>query len=255
MIKTSRVTHASFGASEIAAVLCYPRPEPTELQSRMLELTSIGVDMIEFAGDKLIGRLGVLGKGCVGIVVRARTQGRLVALKVRRMDADRPDMRHEAEMLRLANSVGVGPKLLAQSKNFLVMEFINGLPLHRWIELLPERGSKRRTRRVIGRLFDDCFGLDQIHLDHGELSTATKNVLVERADRPRIVDFESASDKRRPSNVTSIAQYLLIGGRPAKRLRRIMDWRRTKSLIRALRGYKQHPDSDGFQMIKTAANI
>jgi putative serine/threonine protein kinase len=235
---------------DLAAVLCYPRPEAQEMETRMQELTSMGVYALDLTGPHQIGHAGVLGKGCVGIVIKALMHDKPVALKIRRVDADRQDMNHEADMLRLANSVEVGPRLLAQSKNFLAMELINGLPLNRWITALPRTRCKKRVRKVVRGLLDDCHRLDGISLDHGELSEARKNVLVDENGAPRIVDFESASDKRRPANITSIAQYLLIGGGPAKRVRAILGWRRKASLIHALRKYKHRPDDQAFQRIK-----
>ena len=254
MRELSALSRGPVETGDLAAVLCYPRPEACELQARISELASLGVDTVELAGTQSIGRARVLGKGCVGIVIKGRAHGKPVAVKIRRVDADRRDMEHEAKMLRLANSVGVGPKLLGQSENFLVMELIDGLRLGRWVELLPRTGAKRRVRKLIARLLEDCFSLDQIHLDHGELSEAPKNVLVAK-DKPRIVDFESASDRRRASNVTSIAQYLLIGGGPAKHLRRILRWRRRASLIRALSDYKQQPDANTFRRIKLVVGV
>jgi putative serine/threonine protein kinase len=238
--------------SDLAAVLCYPRPELGELESRITELASLGVDAIELSGAKTIGRVNVLGKGCVGIVVKARIGKEELALKIRRTDADRQDMRHEAEMLRLANSVGVGPRLVSHSKNFLLMEFIDGLPVGSWVERLPKRGSRRRVRRVVERLLDDCFSLDEIHVDHGELSDAHKNVLIDETDNPRIVDFETASNTRRASNVTSIGQYLLIGGGPARWLRGILGSQK-KATLHALRRYKRESNLENLRKIKTAA--
>jgi len=217
----------------------------------MKELASLHVKAIELTGPQSIGRAKILGKGCVGIVVKAQLGGDTVALKIRRTDANRNDMSHEAHMLKLANSVQVGPRLLAESRNFLVMEFIEGLPLAQWVERLPLAGSKRRARKAVATLLEDCFKLDQIRLDHGELSNAPKNVLVDNTGMPRIVDFESASDRRRPSNVTAITQYLLIGGGPAKRLRRILEWRRRTSTIRALREYKRTYDPTSYQKIRS----
>jgi putative serine/threonine protein kinase len=241
--------------SDFAAILCYPRPEAREMEARIQQLASMEVDALELSGTHQIGHLRVLGKGCVGIVVKALMHGKPVALKIRRVDADRRDMNHEADMLRLANSVNVGPRFLAQSEDFLVMELINGLPLERWLAMLPSRGCKRRVRRVIATLLDHCYSMDRISLDHGELSEASKNVLVDENGVPRIVDFESASDKRRPSNVTSISQYLLIGGGPAKRVRAILEWRRKSSLIRALRDYKHDADDQAFQRIRLVAEL
>jgi putative serine/threonine protein kinase len=48
-------------------------------------------------------------------------------------------MQHEAEMLKKANSVGVGPKLLGVSKNFLLMQFIDGKLLPEWLETCKEK--------------------------------------------------------------------------------------------------------------------
>ena len=60
----------------------------------------------------------VLGKGYVGVVVVANMKGQKVALKMRRIDADRLNFTHEAEMLQKANAIGVGPKFIAVSNNF-----------------------------------------------------------------------------------------------------------------------------------------
>jgi len=253
--EASHVSGRLVEASDLAAVLCYPHAEPGELQARILELSSIGVDTIELTGAKTIGRARVLGKGCVGIVVKALMRNNEVAVKIRRTDANRRNMDHEARTLLLANSVGVGPKLLAKSSNFLIMELVDGIPLKQWTLLLPNSGCKRRVRKMLRMLFDDCYSLDKIGLDHGELSEAPKNVLVDGKDRPWIVDFESASDNRRPSNVTSIAQYLLIGGGPAERLRSILEWRSKRSLISALRDYKQHLDEQRYRRIKNIVGL
>ena len=62
----------------------------------------------------------------MGLVTQAILDGDLVALKIRRADADRPSMHEEARLLRLANSVNVGPRLVAATKDFLVMELAFG---------------------------------------------------------------------------------------------------------------------------------
>ncbi|MEM2355879.1 MAG: serine/threonine protein kinase, partial [Candidatus Bathyarchaeia archaeon] len=87
--------------------ICYPRPSRTELQKRLKELRKLGISTIEFSGEKQVLNLHVLGKGCVGLVVKAyKASGDAVAIKIRRVDADRSMMQHEAEMLKVANSVG-----------------------------------------------------------------------------------------------------------------------------------------------------
>src|SRR5271157_5754346 len=113
-------------AEPYSSVLCFPKTSENELQSRLQELRSHNVTALEFSGTaSLFGvKVPVLGKGFVGIVVIAHMNGERVAVKIRRVDADRADLLHEASMLFKANSVNVAPKLIAASKNLLLMQLI-----------------------------------------------------------------------------------------------------------------------------------
>ncbi len=117
-------------------VLCYPRCEQEELERRLKELERLGVQALEFTGEKSIFDVPVRGKGCVGVVIVAYTNLGRAALKIRRVDADRKEMFHEGEMLEIANAVDVGPKLLETSENFLLMELVEGTHFPEWLESL-----------------------------------------------------------------------------------------------------------------------
>jgi len=54
-----------------ASILCYPKPSKVELEKRLRELEKLGVAALEFCGEKQVSNMKVLGKGCVGIVVKA----------------------------------------------------------------------------------------------------------------------------------------------------------------------------------------
>lgn len=230
-------------------VICYPRYDIKELKRRIKELKAAGVKALEFTGEKRAFDVPVLGKGCVGIVVAAQTDEGKVALKIRRIDAGRASMQREAEMLRRANAVGVGPNLLNVTGNFLLMEFIEGKLLPQWIEELKGRGTKARICRVLQAILEQCWKLDEAGLDHGELSRAPKHIIVSEGDGPRIVDFETASIARRVSNVTSICQYLFIGSSAAKIIGRKFGKVDQGELIRALRRYKQGRTRENFDKI------
>jgi len=237
-------------------LLAYPRPEEAVLTRRLAELRSLGITHVELGGPKrLPSGLEVLGKGHVGVVVAARLRGRKVALKIRRVDADRASLAHEAEMLALANSVGVGPELLAHTDDFLVMEFIEGPHLPTW---LASRPGRRRVAWALRRLLEKCRRLDELGLDHGELSIAHSHVLVEKPStlrpEPRLVDFESASNRRRPANLTSICQYLFISGL-AERLQAILGPVDREALISALRTYKRQMSAWAFEAVLAACGL
>jgi putative serine/threonine protein kinase len=236
-------------------ILCYPRYDMKEAEKRLCELEKLGVKALEFVGEKRAFDLCVLGKGYVGIVVVAYTDRGKAALKIRRVDADRAGMQREAEMLRKANQIGVGPKLFGVTENFLLMDFIEGMLLPKWIEALRGRGTKARIRKVLRQVLEQCWRLDRAGLDHGELSRAPKHVIISDNDTPYIVDFEAASTSRKVSNVTSICQYLFIGSPLAKTLTKKLGKVNVKTLIHALKAYKQRQTRENLEKVIAACGL
>jgi putative serine/threonine protein kinase len=227
--------------------LCFPNPTEAELQSRLQELRSHGVTALEFSGTASVFGVAVpvLGKGFVGVVVIAHLNGQRVAVKIRRTDADRADLLHEAIMISKANSVGVAPKLMASSKNFLLMQLIDGDLLPNWLKTNKDIAA---VKRVLGEVLEQCFRLDEVGLDHGELSKAPKHLLVDKADRAFIVDFETASIERRVANVTAICQYLFAGNSSASKiLTETFGERNRLDLIDVLKAYKKNRTRENFE--------
>jgi putative serine/threonine protein kinase len=235
-----------------ASVICYPKPTRVELRRRLMELKKLGVNSVIFNGEKRVFNKPVLGKGCVGIVTLACRNREEVALKIRRVDADRSRMQREAALLRKANSVSVGPGLLAVSRNFLIMQFIDGTLLPRW---LAECTRKNRIRTVLRELLEQCYRLDMAGLDHGELSHAPKHVIIDEKDKPFIVDFETASLNRRPSNVTSICQFLFVSGPIAVTIAEKIGSRNKEAIIEALRRYKASRVRENFEAVMKACDF
>jgi putative serine/threonine protein kinase len=234
-----------------AQILCYPKPEKGELKKRLEELETLGITALEFRGPKRVSNVNVLGKGCVGIVLAAHVNKKMVALKVRRLDADRQRMRHEAEMLEKANSVNVGPKLLGYTRNMVLMQFVNGFLLPEWLR---KRVGKVQVQKVLRELLEQCWLLDSIGLDHGELSHAPKHVIVDKATRPVIVDFETASLNRRPANVTSICQFVFISDIAGEVAGKIGE-KDKKTIIEALRFYKKCRSRESFETVLKACGL
>jgi len=230
-------------------VLCYPRCEQEELGRRLKELERLGVQTIEFTGEKNVFDVPVLGKGCVGVVVVAYTNSGRAALKIRRVDADRKGMFHEGEMLNRANAIDVGPKLLEISENFLLMELVKGTHFPEWIKSMEGREEQWRVRLVLKDILEQCYRLDEAGLDHGELSNAPKHIIVDADDRPHLIDFETASINRRVSNVTSVCQYLFLGSQIADKVKEKRGEVDEKELINALRTYKRERTRENFEKI------
>lgn len=230
-------------------VLCYPEFDVVEFKRRVKELENLCVEFIEFVGQKRIHNVPVIGKGTVGIVVVAWREGRRVVLKIRRRDADRSTMQHEAEMLEIANDVDVGPRLIDVTENFLLMEFIEGPLFPAWMDSLTQDEALGRLRKVLHQAMEQAWILDQIGLDHGELSHAPKHIVVKECDVPIILDFESASTSRRVSNVTSISQFFYIGSSFAGFIQNRLRFYDSDRLLSVLKVYKRENDRSSFNEI------
>jgi putative serine/threonine protein kinase len=197
----------------VEAVANYPCAAPAEL---LEQLGQLGVQLVEL-GDTVIHGFRVLGKGTRGIVVAGLHSGRIVAVKFRRCDSPRPSLTREAEMLSLANTVGVGPKLLYASHTILVMEYVDGVPLRKhWLI------DDARLAACVADSLAQARKLDTLGLDHGELSRAHAHVY----STPRgatIIDFDSASTGRKAHNYNSLySYYFRARGQLQDRLRAIL---------------------------------
>lgn len=232
-----------------SSILCYPRFTEIEFKKRLEELHKLGVKKIEFKGEQSIFDIPILGKGCVGIVVISYTNNGKFAMKIRRVDSDRREMFHEAEMTRIANSVNVGAKFFKTSKNFLIMELVEGKYFPKWIKSLKEK-DLRLLIKVLKSILDQCYRLDVVGLDHGELSNAPKHIIIDKKNVPYLIDFETASNKRRVSNISSICQFFFLGSQIAHIVKRKMGKKiNEKKLVETLRIYKKNISRSNFDRI------
>ena len=187
-----------FSKEPYRKILAFPKPKDSEIKKRIIELKKLGISHVSFTGPLQIDKCNILGKGYVGMVVLAKKSGKIVALKIRRIDSPRKNMSDEAKLLKIANEINIGPKFIKNSKNFLIMEFIDGEKIIDWA-----KKSKTKSKQlcpVINNILTECYLLDNAGLDHGELSTIDKHVIVGK-NRNTIIDFESSSTKRISSNV------------------------------------------------------
>ncbi|MFB5631425.1 MAG: RIO1 family regulatory kinase/ATPase [Nitrosopumilaceae archaeon] len=230
------------------SIIGYPNSTKKQVELRIAQMKKLGISSISFQGDLKLGSMNVLGKGYVGIVVLAKRKKKIVALKIRRTDSQRNEMKSEAKLLKIANSSGVGPRLITSSKNFIVMEYLEGEKIGLWISKLKGRGITSKLKSIIKKTLEDCYNLDRIGLDHGELSNISKHVIVGKS-KTTIIDFESSSTKRRVSNVTSATQGIFIGSGISKSIKKIYHIPSKEKIISALRIYKHDSSRKNFDML------
>ncbi len=239
-VKLGKITEPPY-----SDIWVYPKGTRAQIKSRIKELKALGVESISFQGKLQVGTISILGKGYVGIVVLGKIGRKKVAVKIRRIDSTRKNLKKEAELLKITNQSNVGPKLVGFSKNFLVMEYLEGKKIGDWVASLKKRGSSSQLKTIIKKILEDCYKLDRIGLDHGELSHIVKHVIV--GNKTTIIDFESSSMDRRVSNVTSATQALCIGSGISKIIGCICKIPKKEKMITVLRRYKQEQTRDSFE--------
>ncbi|MGH1565993.1 MAG: serine/threonine protein kinase [Nitrosopumilus sp.] len=244
----SFISIKKFTNDPYSKILGYPRATSRQIRSRINELEKLKIKSISLTGPTTLGKLAILGKGYVGVVVLAKKGNKQVALKIRRIDSQRKEMKNEANLLKLVNSVSVGPKMFGASKNFLVMEYLEGVKMSEWVLALKGSGSVKKLKSTIKHILEDCYRLDQIGFDHGELSNISKHVIIGET-KSTLIDFESSSTKRRPSNVTSITQAIFIGSGIAKKTQKIYKNPPKEEIISVLKQYKQEKTQESFDKL------
>jgi putative serine/threonine protein kinase len=240
------ITVQQFDRMPYLTILTYPRPNLTQAKSRIKQLVELGIQQVTFEGRTKIGRLGLVGIGTVGLVVKGTgSVEEVYALKIRRADANRESMAEEFRLTQVANRLRVGAPAYKCTKDIMSMSYIKGVELEDYVKTATGRGSARRVRELAHALLNQCRKLDLIGLDHGQLSNLRKHVIID-GETPYIIDFESASQNRTVKNVTTAAQFLFIGSRVAPRIRRILSVKSSDQILEALRRYKGDMSDENY---------
>jgi len=217
-----------------------------EMIERELELLGV-TELEDFGPIQLYTGVHVVGKGQNSIVLRGKLLGDFTcSCKILRPDASRSDLLHEARAILYANRVGVGPRLLTFTKHILVYEYIDGVPIERWIK---GQVSREDLIKVLIEVLYQAYKLDSIGLLHDELSRPREHILVTSNLKIYIIDFETSSigSKTGRKNLTQILNAFLLGGSEiAVKTRQILDL--TQETVRKIselaKMYKQSPSED-----------
>jgi putative serine/threonine protein kinase len=152
------------------------------------ELKARGIrKVLSYGPLELPNGVRVLGKGKTGIVVLTED---LKALKIRRADSPKETLEIEAKIQ--ARAEGVAPKVFDFGRNFILMEYVNG------------RHISRDDVDVLPKLVEKAHELDLRGIQHDELVRPWKNVLRDEGGNVYILDYDDASIRPNPRNVTSV---------------------------------------------------
>ena len=227
-------------------LLTYPLFDENTYDRRMEELLTLDINSVFSFGKVQLHRICILGKGSVGLVTLVKYRKKYFVLKIRRTDANRANMYDEVVYQSAANSMGIGPFLVNFSENFILMEFVRGFNIEDWY------GSKKtandRILKCAACILNQCFVLDCLKLDHGQLNRLDRHIKVSEEGKPTILDFESSSTGRRASNVTSVCQSIFLHGPIFSKLKGSID-RDRELIMKCIRDYKRDMNYEKFEKI------
>ena len=225
--------------------VCYPRPEDSYCYRLIEELVEAGVEYYLAIGRFSKPGLPLLGSGWAGNVFAALWHGELVAVKALRPDSRRRSVLRECLLMGVASAYGIAPRLFRCTLHALIYRLVEGVTLSTY-----KPRSSWEGRLILRRLLYKAYLLDRLGIDHGELVRPGGQVLVEESE-PWIIDFDSASAKRRPRNLTSLAAGI-SRLEWAKGLVKPSNTPEVRSLLRA---YRENPSLELFERILEAMGL
>src|SRR5687768_15518890 len=165
-----------------------------------------------------------------------------MALKIKRNDSCRTDMKNEFEFYQRINRSHLGPRVYSYTKNALLMEFIEGLSARNWF--LKSKMNLDLIRKIIINILTQCYTLDKLH-------TFDNHVIISHCGlKCIIVDFESASCIRKVNNVTSAYQGLIIKGIISDQINKFINYDKKRvEFLNLLSRYKMDKSRKNFDSI------
>ena len=154
-----------------------------------------------------------LAKGKRGAVFLTSWKGKKAVVKrLNSASARSETLRYEARFLRIANDLGLGPKLYAVQKDGIMMELIEG---ERILDFFANPAHRAQdAKQACKDVLLQCRILDKRGLNKMELTNPYKHIIVRRKNsswEPVMIDFERCHETQKPKNVTQFIQFLSSG--------------------------------------------
>lgn len=134
-----------------------------------------------------------------------------VAIKIKLDSSSAPGtLALEARNLRLVNKKGIGPKLYYEHSDFLVMSFVEGVGLDKFVET--HENDSVVVKKSVVALLHQAYQLDLMKLNKDEMHRPYSNVLVSLVNgnvNLTLLDFERCRNSDNLSNVTGVVSFLM----------------------------------------------
>lgn len=239
-----------FSSSNLINLLCYPKFSFKEYLVRLDEIMSLNLKFAILEGNTVLNNVEILGKGTEGLVIKVKdTMDETMALKIKRTDSCRINMKKEFDLYKLVNKNNIGPKVYCSTKNLLLMEFIDGMSAIDWF--MNTKLDIFLIKSVIYNILNQCYILDKLNIDHGQLNRLNNHIIISYdGSRCTIVDFETASNTRKVTNLTSAIQGLIFKGIISDQINKFINYKDKRTeFLGLLKLYKHQKSKENFDSI------
>lgn len=186
-------------------------------------------------------------KGNTSLVFTGEIRDEKILIKLQRKDSPRKTIEREAEILKVLRGTDITPKFLFTGKfeglDYLVRKFAEGVPI------LYANVKKHHLLKI----FEKTLVLDRLNIDHGQIQGG-KHIIIGKSD-VWIIDFEKASPRRRPKNLTAaISMVFLSENAISRRMRERfkIDESFLEDMREVLTVYKKEKNSKGiFELLSS----
>jgi len=147
----------------------------------------------------------LLDKGKHGIVFKAKLKNKVVAIKCKLPSSKSENTAIlEANYLKKVNELGIGPKLIESDNSYVVMEFIDGIRIDKFLET----ATKREKEIVIKKLLEQLEKLDKFGINKMEMTNPYKHIIIKNNLDPVLIDFERARFSNKTKNISQFKEYI-----------------------------------------------
>jgi len=144
-------------------------------------------------------------KGKHGLVYKAQYKTQDVAIKVKLPSSKSQNTSLlEGNYLKHVNKLGIGPKLIETTENYVVMEFIDGTRIDKFLET----ANKEEKIKVIKAILKQLELLDKNNINKSELTNPYKHIIIKKDLTPVLIDFERSRFTTKPKNISQFKEYL-----------------------------------------------
>ena len=145
----------------------------------------------------------LFAKGKRGLIFVFQKNRKKYAIKIKNPDSKAVEkIRNEAFFLKKLNKYKIGPKFVEESSDYVCYEFIEGTILKEYLK------ENKDLNKIFKEILKQCEILDKLNINKEEMHNPLKNIIINKKNKPILIDFERCHFTSRPKNANQFKEFL-----------------------------------------------